>query len=284
MLFRSVSQSRYTEDFATLCTEWEGLIVPKNGAAGETEQDITCRHFGEVSTFNYDGYYASFERIDESLVTFTAASGRPGDWVGSFLNPTETFQDSLRCYNLKISVERYYDMRVPATPVELTKAEVQSLDPIDDAAVIAALDTVEVMSTQYRVPILVKSGDNLKTEDLRFTDLSKDTCKTCDVVILNNGILTKSSNVTDDRDSVRTVYVYNGGRLIVPDNLDFHVHDLQIRAKGDLVGAAYVQGNLLMKNPRIYHDKQIDNTKWYFFTLPYACDISKITAFDFTLI
>ena len=92
---------------------------------------------------------------------------------------------------------------------------------------IAALDTVEVMSTQYRVPILVKSGDNLKTEDLRFTDLSKYTCKTCDVVILNNGILTKSSNVTDDRDSVRSVFVYNGGRLIVPDNLDFHVHDLK---------------------------------------------------------
>ena len=264
-----------TEDFATLCTEWEGLIVPKNGVGELTEQEITCLHFSQVSTFNYDGYYASFERIDDNLVTFTAASGRPGDWVGSFLNPTETFQDSLRCYNLKISVERYYDSRdVP--PTERTKAYVQSLDPIDDAAEIAALDTVEVMSTQYRVPILVMNGENLTTKDLRFTQLSKDTCRTCDVVVMNGGILTKS-NLTDDRDSVRSVFVYNGGRLVVPDGLDYSIQDLSIRAQGDAVGAAYVQGNLLMKNPRIYHDKQIDNTKWYFFTLPYACDISKIT-------
>lgn len=264
-----------TEDFATLCTEWEGLMVPKNGVGELSEQEITCLHFGQVSTFNYDGYYASFERIDDNLVTFTAAEGRPGDWVGSFLNPTETFQDSLRCYNLKISVERYYDSReVP--PLERTKAYVQNLDPTDDAAEIAALDTVEVMSTQYRVPILVMNGENLTTKDLRFTQLSKDTCRTCDVVVMNGGILTKS-NLTDDRDSVRSVFVYNGGRLVVPVGLDYSIQDLSIRAQGDAVGAAYVEGNLLMKNPRIYHDKRIDNSKRYFFTLPYNCAVNKIT-------
>jgi len=88
--------------------------------------------------------------------------------------------------------------------------------------------------------------------------------------------LTKSDNV-DDRDSVRSVIVYNGGRLIVPDGRDYVVNDLQIRAKGDSVGAAYIEGNLNMKNPRIIHDKRIKNDKYYFFTLPYDCPISKIT-------
>ncbi|MDD3405772.1 MAG: InlB B-repeat-containing protein [Paludibacteraceae bacterium] len=264
-----------TEDFATLCTEWEGLFVPKNGVGELTEQEITCLHFGQVSTFNYDGYYASFERIDDNLVTFTAASGRPGDWVGSFLNPTVTFQDSLRCYNLKISVERYYNMLVNP-PVELSKAQVKNLDPVDDAAILAALDTVEVMSTQYKVPIIVKTNDSITTKDGRFIELSKDTCSTCDVVILNKGILTKSSDA-DDRDSVRTVYVYKGGRLVVPGNLNYAIQNLHIRAEGDSVGSAYIQGNLKMQQARIYHDKRIDNTKYYFFALPYSCAVSKIT-------
>jgi len=271
-----------TEDFATLCTEWEGLIVPKNGAAGETEQDITCRHFGEVSTFNYDGYYASFERIDESLVTFTAATGRPGDWVGSFLNPTKTFQDTLRCYNLKVSAERYYNS-LETPPLEMTKAEIELLDPDDpaDSLILANLDTVEVMSTQYRVPIIVKSGETLTTQDSRFTDLSRDTCKMCDVVILKQGILTKT-NVINDRDSLNNVYVYSGGRLVVPEANTLTVRSLQIRANGDTVGSAYVEGNLKMDNPRIIHDKRIDNSKYYFFTLPFDCPVKQITEMNGT--
>jgi hypothetical protein len=31
-----------TEDFTTLCLEWEGKQVPKGGIEGMTEQEITC--------------------------------------------------------------------------------------------------------------------------------------------------------------------------------------------------------------------------------------------------
>ena len=142
-------------------------------------------------------------------------------------------------------------MRTPATPVELTKAEVQGYqaaallgDP-DAQTIIAALDTVEAASTQWRVPIIVKSSEDIDTYHARFTDLSVDTCQTCDVVILNGGTLRKSANV-DDRDSVRSVIVYNGGRLIVPDGRDYVVNYLQVRAKGHSVGAAFIEGNLMM--------------------------------------
>ncbi|MDD3480321.1 MAG: lamin tail domain-containing protein [Paludibacteraceae bacterium] len=271
-----------TADFVTLCEEWEGLNVPSDDDL-TVEALISCEHFSEVAEFNYDGYYSSFERVNEGLVTFTpVGEDAPGDWVGTFNAPTITFQDTLRCYNLQISVLRYYDMRTPAAPVELTKAQVQGYqtdaefgDPIAQA-IIAALDTVEAASTQWRVPIIVKSGDSIDTYHARFTDLSVDTCQTCDVVILNGGTLTKSTNV-DDRDSVRSVIVYNGGRLIVPDGLDYVVNDLQIRAKGDSVGAAFIEGNLMMKNPRVVHDKRVENDKPYFFTLPYDCPISRIT-------
>jgi len=271
-----------TADFVTLCEEWEGLNVPSDDDL-TVEALISCEHFSEVAEFNYDGYYSSFERVGEDLVTFTPVGATaPGDWVGTFANATETFQDTLRCYNLQISVLRYYDMRTPAAPVELTKAEVQAYqadallgDPTAQD-IIAALDTVEAASTQWRVPIIVTSTDSIDTNDPRFTDLSVDTCQTCDVVILNGGILTKSTNV-NDRDSVRSVIVYNGGRLIVPDGLDYVVNDLQIRAKGDSVGAAFIEGNLMMKNPRVVHDKRVENDKPYFFTLPYDCPISRIT-------
>ena len=268
-----------TTDMVTLCPEWEGLNVPKTG----DQAAVACEHFSAVAEFNYDGYYASFERVDEGLVTFTAVGPTaPGDWVGQFDNPTETFQDTLRCYNLQISVLRYFDMRNPANRVELSKTEVQTYQGLALAndptalAIIAALDTVEVASTQFRVPIIVKSNESIDTKHARFTDLSADTCKTCDVVILNKGTLTKS-NLAGDRDSVRSVIVYNGGRLIVNDGLDYKINDLQIRAKGDSVGAAYVEGILSMKNPRVIHDKRIENDKPYFFALPYDCPINRIT-------
>lgn len=273
-----------TLDMETLCSEWEGLNVPKS-TDNAVEVATSCEHFSAVAEFNYDGYYSSFERVNEDLVTFTPAGATaPGDWVGTFANPTTTFQDTLRCYNLQISVLRYYDMRTPATPVELTKAEVQGYqtdallgDPTAQA-IIAALDTVEAASTQWRVPIIVKNSATVYTDDVNlFRDLSVDTCRTCDVVILNGGTLIKTTKTVNDRDSVRSVIVYNGGRLIVPDGLDYVVNDLQVRAKGDSVGAAFIEGNLMMKNPRVVHDKRVENDKPYFFTLPYDCPISKIT-------
>ncbi|MFY9161754.1 MAG: hypothetical protein WAN96_04585 [Paludibacteraceae bacterium] len=267
-----------TEDFTTLCLEWEGKQVPKGGIEGMTEQEITCQNFQDVASFNYDGYYIAFERTNEDLVDFQPIAGEEGNYYGKFQNPQTTFQDTLRCYNLKVSAERYYNS-LETPPVEMTKAEIELLDPDDptDANILANLDTVEVMSTQYRVPIIVKSGEILTTQDSRFTDLSRDTCKTCDVVILKQGVLTKTNNVINDRDSLNNIYVYSGGRLVVPEANNLTVRSLQIRANGDTVGSAYVEGNLKMDNPRIIHDKRIDNSKYYFFTLPYDCSVKQIT-------
>ena len=267
-----------TEDFTTLCLEWEGKQVPKGGIEGMTEQEITCQNFQDVASFNYDGYYIAFEQTNEDLVDFQPIAGEEGNYYGKFQNPQTTFQDTLRCYNLKVSAERYYNS-LETPPVEMTKAEIELLDPDDptDANILANLDTVEVMSTQYRVPIIVKSGEILTTQDSRFTDLSRDTCKTCDVVILKQGVLTKTNNIINDRDSLNNIYVYSGGRLVVPEANNLTVRSLQIRANGDTVGSAYVEGNLKMDNPRIIHDKRIDNSKYYFFTLPYDCSVKQIT-------
>lgn len=271
-----------TEDFATLCLEWEGKQVPKGGIEGMTEQEITCQNFQNVASFNYDGYYIAFERTNEDLVDFQPIAGEDGNYYGKFQNPQTTFQDILRCYNLKVSAERYYNS-LETPPLEMTKAEIELLDPDDpaDSLILANLDTVEVMSTQYRVPIIVKSGETLTTQDSRFTDLSRDTCKMCDVVILKQGILTKT-NVINDRDSLNNVYVYSGGHLVVPEANTLTVRSLQIRANGDTVGSAYIEGNVKMDNPRIIHDKRIDNSKYYFFTLPFDCPVKQITEMNGT--
>ena len=275
--FTAVAQN--TADFVTLCGEWEGLNVPTKPDSLQSE--ITCDNFSSVAEFNYNGYYASFEPITEGLVTFAEVGATaPGDWVGTFANPTVTLQDTLRCYNMQISVVRYYN-RLADPDVELTKDEVLTLrtaaagGDTSAQAILAALDTVQMASTQWRVPIIVKSGESIDTKNARFTSLSTDTCKTCDVVILRGGTLTKSAQ-SEDRDSVRSVIVYPEGRLIVPDGLNYVVNDLQIRAYGDTVGAAFVEGSLLMNNPRVVHDKRVDNSKAYFFTLPYDCALSKV--------
>ncbi|MBQ3673641.1 MAG: T9SS type A sorting domain-containing protein [Paludibacteraceae bacterium] len=127
----------------------------------------------------------------------------------------------------------------------------------------------------YKVPIMVKSG-TVQTTNTIFTgfDDAANVCSTCDVVIMNGATLKK---VTGDVNAVRDIEVYAGGNLWIPNGQTFTVNQLIMRSKEDAVSTADIQGTLSRYNTTILHDKRIPGTRWYFFTLPYDCNIADIT-------
>lgn len=127
----------------------------------------------------------------------------------------------------------------------------------------------------YKVPIMIKSGTKTTTDALftGFTDAAK-VCSTCDVVIMDGATLKK---VTGDVNALRDIEVYAGGKLYIPEEQTLTANQLIMRSKEDVIGTADIQGNLSRYNTTILHDKRIPGTRWYFFTLPYDCDLADIT-------
>ena len=126
----------------------------------------------------------------------------------------------------------------------------------------------------YKVPIMVKSG-TVETTNTIFTGFANaaDVCSTCDVVIMNGATLKK---VDGDINALRNVEVYAGGNLYIPTDKELTVNQLIVRSKEDVVGKADIQGTLARYNSTILHDKRIPGTRWYFFTLPYDCNVADI--------
>ena len=136
-------------------------------------------------------------------------------------------------------------------------------------------ETNVLAQTDYKVPIMVKENTVLTTDELftGFTDAAK-VCSTCDVVIMDGATLKKATGTIT---SVRDIEVYAGGKLWIPSGQTFTANQLIMRSKGDNIPYADIQGTLNRYNTALLHDKRIPGTRWYFFTLPYDCDLADIT-------
>lgn len=130
-----------------------------------------------------------------------------------------------------------------------------------------------VAFTEQRVPIIV--NEDATTATAKFFHFSTDTCKMCDVVVRDGKTLTKAADGTEgDRIEVRDLEVYAGSSLKVPTGTNYTVRQLTMRSKGDEVSMADVDGNLNLTS--LAHTKRIDAARYYFFTLPYDCNVSSI--------
>ncbi|MBR1787407.1 MAG: InlB B-repeat-containing protein [Paludibacteraceae bacterium] len=132
----------------------------------------------------------------------------------------------------------------------------------------------ELAKNDYKVPIIV-TGSDVTTQDAVFTDLGRTTCKTCDVVVYKNAKLTKSE--TGDINRFRDLEVYPNGEFVLPSGRSLTVNTLTMRAKDDTVSSAVLDGNLTRTATLLYHDKRITNSRWYWLTLPYRCNIKDVT-------
>ncbi len=233
-----------TDGFHTLCTEWEGRIVPKNGAAGETENDITCSEFDNVLGFNYNEYYTEYETFMEEKEF--EESSRNSDGTITIDMPADNTLDKIPCQKLKIIVKN-------------SKNE-------------------EIIANEYKVPIIVNQNTNTENTAFFGGKLTEEICKTCDVVVRDKSQL---SHTEGGKHQFRDMYVYAGSKLEIPEGTAMMLGSVYMFALNDSVSYAIVNNTDGATTPAItignvVHIKRIDGRYWYPFSLPYDCNIADI--------
>ncbi len=143
-----------TEDFTTLCSEWEGAPCGKFTDTSKDNQ-TTCVNFAYVADFNYNNYYVSYDSIgglDE------IQGHRNAD--GTYTIPLERL-DTLACTDIRLQVKK-------------------------NGAVVA--------SKEQRVPIMVVKSTDTQNDTLFITPHTEEECKTCDVVVRDEATLSHVTN------------------------------------------------------------------------------------------
>ena len=233
--------------FQTLGEEWSGFRIGSGGAGTQEIQDSTCTGLAYLGYFDYSDYYTSFDTIKQTQ-TFEQMSN--GD--GTYTIPVPQL-DTMACTKVRIQL---YDNE-------------QHL----------------IVGKDYKVPIMIDKATATTADDEYFHSYAKkgsdasEVCKDCDVVILNGGVLTKaSSDNAKDVDTIRNLTIYPGGKLIVPSGAkyEYTVNSIQFRVKNETAPVAKLQGNLMSRDEKVIVSKRINNARYYFFSLPFDCNIADI--------
>ncbi len=243
-------------------SEWNGRKVcmstaDQTAAGVSNDAKATCNSYQDLGAFDYSSYYKDWSNIDPGL----------------------ELDDHVRNAD-----EKTYDIPIP----NLAKYSCLNLRfQLKDG------ETV-LTETPVQVPILVDGSKT--TNSAIFNEIVKtdggdpvydksiNRCRTCDVVILGTGTLTKATDgATNDAPQVGNLKIYPGGKLIVPEGASYNytVNSLAFRRQEDEVPSADIQGVLNVETTNsVYLDIRIDPTNWHYFTLPYDCNISNVTFAD----
>ena len=150
-------------------------------------------------------------------------------------------------------------------------------------------DPTKVLATsEYKIPIVVKAGDVLTSADLFHNQ--GDKCATCDVAILGEAVLTKATDgTTNDMPTVRDIYVYGGGKLVIPSGTHYNARDLILRTQvaDDKINmnVPNVQVNGSLTNQyggAIRMQTRVGTTRFYQFAVPYVVRLEDVTFSDGT--
>lgn len=247
--------ARYVCTSTARCTEL-GWTYTIGSTTYKDNSAATCNSYQDLGEFDYSQYYKDWENVV----------------------PEKDLDD---CE--KNTEEKTYTMSIDnLAQFSCLNVRFQLTDPDDVTHVLT--------ETPVQVPIIVKDGHH--TTDGIFNsimkkdngdpayDLSIERCKTCDVVILGDGVLTKATDGAEhDVPQIGNLKIYPGGQLIVPSGTNYKVNSLSFRRQEDEVPYADVQGtlNITGGDDNVYLDLRVDPTSWHFITLPYDCKVSDIT-------
>ena len=240
--------------FTTLCTEWSGFRIGSGSSSTAEIQDATCEGLGYVGGFDYNNYYRTMETIH----------------TGETLDKYDK-NDKDNTYFIEFEVPIYSCLNIQ---LQLTDNDGNVL--ADQISQVPILVGGKKTTTDEIFSAIVKNGETPDYEN------SKIRCATCDVVILESATLTKAAPGTkNDVNQVRDIYVYPGGKLIVPEEADdYSVNSLSLRRDQDEVGTATIISQLNITSSLdkpIYADVRINSENWHWFTLPYDCNIADVT-------
>ena len=243
--------------FTTLGSEWSGFRIGSGKSSTDEIKNATCDGLGYVGGFDYNNYYRTLETLDNSktLIEYT----RNPDENTYFIKIEDLAQYS--CLNIQL---------------QLTDNEGNVLT--EQTSQVPILVAGEKSTTDEIFSAIVKDSETSEPD----YETSKIRCATCDVVILENATLTKAAaDVDNDVNQVRDIYIYPGGKLVVPANAtDYSVNNVSLRRVQDEVSAASILTPLKItsssKTP-VYVDIRINSKNWHWMTLPYNCNIADVT-------
>lgn len=252
-----VTLGDYTYEAVNYQGEWKGVQIP-GGTSSTTDAGIVnaCTGFEHVGGFNYSDYYKGYETIEtQALDSYTHDEA------------TKTYEIPIpdlakySCLNIRFQLKNDAEEVVTEAPVQV---------PIIVKGGHTTIDAI------FNEIVKKDNGDPLYDE-------SKERCRTCDVVVLSDGVLTKATDgSTNDVPEVGNVKVYPGGKLIVPTGTSYSVNSLAFRRQEDEVATANIQGDLDIKatGNNVYLDLRIDPSNWHYISLPYNCNVSDIRFAD----
>ena len=243
----------------TFKSEWTGRAVcmdddMQDDAGVDNDAQATCNSYQDLSNFDYSEYYKDWTTIDEQKLDDYIKDPEAGTYEILIPNLAK-----YSCLNIRFQLKNDAEEVVTEAPVQ--------------------------------VPIIVKGGHTtidaifneiIKKDDETHAPLYDESikrCKTCDVVVLSDGVLTKAIDGSlHDVPEVGNVKVYPGGKLIVPPETSYSVNSLAFRRQEDEVSTADIQGDLDIKadGNNVYLDLRIDPSNWHYISLPYNCNVSDI--------
>ena len=241
ILFRDLAVTSGDDAVAQNTTTFATFSKEWNGrnicGSGTTGKG-TCNSFKDLGLFDYNKYYATFD----SITTVDEIGGKRND-DGTYTIPIPQL-DTLSCSMMRINVYEGSEMKV---------------------------------SREYKVPIMVE--ETKTTTDTIFKNKWHDlaTCQECDVVILKGATLTKAVDGTaNDAHTIRNLTIYPGGTMNIPSSRTFNVSSVQFRVEKENAPVAKLNGNLITKDEQVLVSRRINNDRYYFFSLPYDCNIADI--------
>ena len=255
-------------DFVTLADEWEARSVCHSGGDG----DLTCGAYQELGKFDYSDYYTKYETMGDKQVFDESARNDDGTVT---VEISDLYKQSCRNIRIKLSNESGQVLTDREYKVPIMITTTQGTDGQAFLALQENLATVEVDG----------NGDPTGNKTNLTLDEVREICKTCDVVVRDNAILTKADDdAADDHPEVRDVYVYENSSLIVPNGTNYTINSLSLRRKEDAVASvsAYPDALKLPESAAapISLDFRLSAESWHWFTLPYDCNISEVTWVD----
>jgi len=138
-----------------------------------------------------------------------------------------------------------------------------------------------IAESEFKIPIIV-NGDKQTDNDLFYEQ--HDACATCDVIIMDGGVLTKAANdASHDKAIIRNLDIYAGGKVVVPSGTHYTVNNLTFRSRVAEDGLnmdfpeLVINGELEHKAKSISQRIRVDDRRFYNFVVPYPVRISQIT-------
>lgn len=129
------------------------------------------------------------------------------------------------------------------------------------------------VTSRLRIPYIVSSDKNLNDASI-LNGTARD-CSECDVYIEPGNTLTVTAT-----DTIRKLYVPDNATLNIANDQTLSMAIFSLFSEGDQAAPMVnlnEHGSISLRDERFYYDKRIDDTRYYWFSLPFDAHVKEIS-------